>query len=100
MPARVALLILDMVSTFDFPRGAPLRREAQAMAPRLGALRSRVKASGGVCVYANDNFADWCSDFTTLVQLARQSPGRHVLEAVTPDADDAHVLKPRHSAFH
>lgn len=100
MSARVALLILDMVSTFDFPRGAPLRREAQAMAPRLGALRSRVKASGGVCVYANDNFADWCSDFTTLVQLARQSPGRHVLEAVAPDADDAHVLKPRHSAFH
>ena len=29
-----------------------------------------------------------------------QSPGRSVLEAIAPDADDMHLLKPRHSAFH
>lgn len=96
----LALLIVDMVSTFDFPRGAPLRRAAHGIAPRLAALKARVKAAGGLCVYANDNFADWSSDFQTLVQLARQSPGRAVLEPIAPDADDAHVLKPRHSAFH
>jgi len=98
--APVALLIVDMVSTFDFPRGASLRRAARGIAPRLAALKTRVKAAGGLCIYANDNFADWSSDFQALVQLARQSSGREVLEPITPETDDAHVLKPRHSAFH
>lgn len=97
---RTALLIIDMVSPFDFPRGAALRRAALTMAPRLAGLKRKVKKAGGLCVYANDNFADWASDFDALVQLARQSPGRAVLEAVTPEHDDPHVLKPRHSAFH
>ena len=100
MSARTALLIIDMVSPFDFPRGPALRRAALAMAPRLAGLKHRIKRAGGLCVYANDNFADWASDFDALVQLARQSPGGEVLEAVAPEHDDMHVLKPRHSAFH
>lgn len=100
MTERTALLIIDMISPFDFPRGAALRRAALAMAPRLAGLKRRIKKAGGLCVYANDNFADWASDFDALVQLARQSPGREVLEAVQPERDDPHVLKPRHSAFH
>ncbi len=97
---RTALLIVDMVGTFAFPRGTALRRAATAMAPRLARLKARLKAAGVRCVYANDNFADWSADFPALVQLARQSPGRRVLDVLPPDADDAHVLKPRHSAFH
>lgn len=97
---RTALLIIDMISPFDFPRGAALRRAALTMAPRLAGLKRKVKKAGGLCVYANDNFAGWASDFDALVQLARQSPGRAVLEAVPPERDDFHVLKPRHSAFH
>ena len=97
---RTALLIVDMVNTFAFPRGAALRRAAETMAPRLGRLKARLKARGVRCVYANDNFLDWSADFPALVHRARQSRGRHVLAPVTPDADDAHILKPRHSAFH
>ncbi|MGO3128190.1 MAG: isochorismatase family cysteine hydrolase [Luteimonas sp.] len=100
MSPHFALLILDMVGTFDFPCGAALRRAAMAVAPRLARFRSRVKACGGLCVYANDNFADWSSDFQTLLHLARQSPGVDVLEALAPETDAVHVLKPRHFAFH
>jgi len=98
--APVALLIVDMVGTLDFPRCASLRRAAHYVAPRLAVLKARVEAAGGLCVHANDDFADWCSDFQALVQLARQSPGREVLGPIAPDADDAHVLEPRHSPFH
>lgn len=100
MSPRTALLIIDMVSPFDFPRGPALQRAALAMAPRLAALKRKIKKAGGRCIYANDNFAGWGHDFNALVELARQSPGRAVLEAVPPEQDDLHVLKPRHSAFH
>ena len=46
MVAVVVLLIVDMVNTFAFPRGAALRRAAETMAPRLGRLKARLKARG------------------------------------------------------
>jgi len=100
MREKTALLVLDMVNTFAFPRGPALLRAARAIAPRLAKLKRRVKSLGGICVYANDNFVDWGSDFQTLVTLARQSPGGRLLDVLAPESDDLHVLKPRHSAFH
>jgi len=100
MPDRIALVVIDMINTFDFPRGPALLRAAKAVVPRLARLKSRVKAAGGICVYANDNFADWNSDFQTLVALAAQSKGACLLDVVSPSDDDPHILKPRHSAFH
>lgn len=100
MNARAALLNIDMVSPFDFPRGPALRRAALAMAPRLTTLEHKVTRAGGRCIYANDNFAGWGHDFNAPVELARQSPGGAVLEAVPPGQDDLHMLEPRHSAFH
>lgn len=95
-----ALIILDMINTFAFPRGAGLRRAALSVAPALARLKQRIKAHGGLCVYANDNFSDWSSDFEALVVLARESGGHAILDHLSPEDDDRHVLKPRHSAFH
>lgn len=100
MPPRIALLILDMVNAFDFPQGKALRRAAEAITGRLAKLKEQVKAHGGICVYANDNFADWNCDFATLVELAHCSAGGRIIETLSPAVDDLRVLKPRHSAFH
>ncbi|MCD9027586.1 cysteine hydrolase [Luteimonas sp. BDR2-5] len=95
-----ALLILDMISTFDFPRGDALRRAAIAAAPGIGRLKRRVRRGGGTCIYVNDNFTAWRSEFPALVALARESKAAPILDHLAPDADDDLVLKPRHSAFH
>lgn len=100
MTATPALLILDMISTFDFPRGAPLRRAAIDIAPRLARLKRRVREHGGMCLYANDNTGAWRSDFAALVTLARASKAEPILDHLEPQPDDALILKPRHSAFH
>jgi nicotinamidase-related amidase len=100
MTDRTALLVLDMINTFDFPRGAALLRASQVIAPRVARLKARVKASDGLCVYVNDNFAGWSSDFQALVALAGQSAGQRVLDVIQPHADDMQILKPRHSAFY
>jgi nicotinamidase-related amidase len=96
---RSALLILDMVNEFDFDDGARLCRQATAIAPRIRRLKARVKADGGRCVYVNDNFTHWQSDFRELVARAEAGPGAGIIQHLRPEADDSFVLKPRHSAF-
>lgn len=100
MNAQTALLIVDMINTFDFPRGRPLRRAALEIAPRIARLKRRVEDRGGRCLYANDNFASWNVDFHALVSLALDSPGRAIVEHLAPSTCDWHLLKSRHSAFH
>lgn len=100
MTAATALLIVDMINTFDFPRGRPLRQAALEIAPRIARLKRRVDAAGGHCIYVNDNFASWNVDFHALVSLALDSPGREIVEHLAPSSCDWHLLKGRHSAFH
>lgn len=100
MSSDTALLIVDMINTFDFPRGRPLRQAALAVAPRIARLKRRVDEAGGRCIYVNDNFAGWNVDFHALVSLALDSPGREVVEPLAPSSCDWHLLKGRHSAFH
>ena len=52
-----------------------------------------------MCIYVNDNFGQWQSDFRGLVQLASDSRGARVLEHLAPETRDLFILKPKHSAF-
>jgi nicotinamidase-related amidase len=94
-----ALIILDMINTFDFPGGAVLCRRALSVAPAIAKLKDKVKRSGGHCLYVNDNFSQWQSDFRELVAKAEAGPGRPIVERLKPRDDDSFVLKPKHSAF-
>ena len=71
------------------------------MATRLAALKRRAAAAGVPCIYVNDNFGQWRSDFRQTVAhcTARSSPGRAVSRRLRPTARDYFVLKPKHSGF-
>ncbi len=99
--SAVALLLIDVVNAMDFEGAEPLVRQAEAMAPRLAALKKRARQAGIPAVYINDNFGRWQSDFRKLVAhvLSDGIPGRRVAEVLQPEADDYFVLKPKHSAF-
>jgi nicotinamidase-related amidase len=60
-----------------------------------------VKSRGGPCIYANDNFGDWISEFSTLTRecLQREGASGSIARALQPGTGDLSVLKPRHSAF-
>lgn len=97
-----ALLIIDMISAWDFPNARPLAAAAAAIAPRIAALKRRCEAAGVPAIYVNDNHGYWRSDFRQLVLLSMQKedgPGRRIVEALRPGPDDYSVLKPKHSAF-
>lgn len=64
-------------------------------------LRAHFRRKGKPVIYANDNFANWRSDFRELVAMAQASggTGRAVAELLQPGPEDYFVLKPKHSAF-
>jgi nicotinamidase-related amidase len=96
-----ALLILDMISCWNFPDGAALQRQAARMAPCIARLKRRCIEAGVPVIYANDNSGQWRSDFKFVVgeSLESDSIGAEITRALQPGDDDYFVLKPKHSAF-
>jgi nicotinamidase-related amidase len=96
------LLLIDVINDMVFPGSEALVEQALPMARRLQALKARLKRAGVPCVYCNDNFGSWRSDFRALVRhcVTDDVPGRPVASLLQPDEDDYFVLKPRHSAFY
>jgi nicotinamidase-related amidase len=101
-PPEVALLLVDVINDMAFEGSESLVRQAEAMAPRLRALKARARAAGLPTIYVNDNFGKWRSDFRAIVDhcLNDDVPGQHVARALRPDDDDYFVLKPMQSAFY
>jgi nicotinamidase-related amidase len=96
-----ALLIMDMISTWQFPDAAALRSAARTIAPRIARLKQRCHEAGVPVIYANDNLGRWRSDFRQLVELSLETGGvaAEITQQLVPDGSDYFVLKPKHSAF-
>ncbi|MGH8797830.1 MAG: cysteine hydrolase family protein [Caldimonas sp.] len=96
-----ALLVVDLISTWDFEDAEALVRGAVAIAARIGALKRRCRAAGVPAIYVNDNHGRWRSDFRRLVELSESSSptGARIAQHLRPEDCDYSVLKPKHSAF-
>lgn len=104
---ELALLVIDMLSGWDFPEAEDLLREALPIAPRIARLAARCREAGVPVIYANDNRGRWRSDLRQVVRAASagesddaDAPGRPITRALAPHDEDYVVLKPRASAFH
>jgi nicotinamidase-related amidase len=100
--AEVALLLVDVINDFAYATGPRLVRAAMPAARELSQLKQRAKRAGVPCIYANDNFGRWRSDFSAQVEhcMRTESRGHSLVELLLPSADDYFVLKPKHSAFY
>jgi nicotinamidase-related amidase len=100
---HTALLLIDVINDFEFPRGDELFNQALPIAPKIAELKKRARAIEIPAVYVNDNFGRWQSNFDQLVQhcLSDGVRGRPFVDQLKPDVDtDYFVLKPKHSAFY
>lgn len=97
----VALLLIDVMNDMEYPGGDALLEQALPVARRLAALKRRARERRIPCVYVNDNFGRWQSDFPRIVShcLETRVRGRPVAELLRPDDDDYFVLKPKNSGF-
>lgn len=99
---RSALLIIDMINTFEYPGGQALARHARAAARHARELRDACATAGMPVIYCNDNFGQWRSDFRAVYERCARpgARGADIAALLQPRPHDHFVLKPRHSAFY
>jgi nicotinamidase-related amidase len=96
----VALLLIDVLTTFQFPDGDAILRGALTMRDALVKLKARAREVGIPVLYVNDNFGDWRSEKEVLMGRCLEAKGAQFVRPLLPDSEDYFVLKPLHSAFY
>ncbi len=99
--SNVALLLIDVISDFEFPDGEKLFNNALPMAKKIARLKNKTKKFGVPVIYVNDNFGRWQSNFNNLLEHALDETvrGSEITQMLKPEEDDYFVLKPKHSGF-
>jgi nicotinamidase-related amidase len=99
---KTALLMIDVVTDFEFEDGDKLLIQALRMAPHLARFKKKVKEAAIPVIYINDNFDKWQEDFKTILKhcLKASGKGKEFVELLKPDKDDYYILKPQRSAFY
>jgi nicotinamidase-related amidase len=98
--ARRALVVIDMINTYDHEDAERLRDSAERAVPVLGELVERARDAGAPVIYVNDNFGQWRSDQNALVEDALASEHASLVEPIVPDEEAMFVVKARHSIFY
>jgi nicotinamidase-related amidase len=97
-----ALLLVDVVNTFDFDGAEALLARAGPAAEAIADLAARAREAGAPVVYANDNFGEWTETFDALVARCTRddAAGCALVDRLRPRDGDYFVLKPSYSAFY
>jgi nicotinamidase-related amidase len=96
-----ALLIIDMISEMDFGGAEAMRDETRRAADAIVALRDAADAAEMPVIYINDNFGEWHSERSRLVERALAGAvGRETVERLIPRDGDFFIIKPQFSGFY
>jgi nicotinamidase-related amidase len=95
-----ALLIIDMINDMNFEEGDDLLKEIDALADAVVTLREQAEASGVPTIYVNDNFGQWHSDPTRIVEYVEGTRGCELVQRLRPKVDNYFVIKPQVSGFY
>ncbi|MEU1850596.1 isochorismatase family cysteine hydrolase [Streptomyces sp. NPDC019990] len=98
-PTRSALIVIDMINTYDHKDAELLVPSVEPVVPVLADLLERARGADAPVIYVNDNFGLWRSHHGELLDTALTRPHAHLIEPIRPDSQSLFVLKARHSAF-
>ncbi|SES33487.1 isochorismatase family cysteine hydrolase [Salipaludibacillus aurantiacus] len=97
---HVAILLIDMISDYEFPDGEKLFEHALPTAKNIAELKNQANELQIPVLYVNDNYGSWQSDFPKIVEDITKSPrGKQIVEYLQPDDDNYFILKPQYSGF-
>ena len=101
-PGGVGLLIVDMINDIAFEGGEALRVKAEAVASTILVLRDEADGLKIPVVYVNDNFGQWHSERSKIVEAcsSSDSPARGMVARIAPRDRDYFVIKPQFSGFY
>ena len=95
-----ALVVIDMLNTYDFDGGDELAANVEKVVPNIRTLLDRARDEDVPVIYVNDNYGDWNSSVDELLDNALQGRHPEVVEPVRPADDVAFVIKARHTIFY
>src|SRR5579875_2632579 len=95
-----ALLVVDMLSSYDHPDSDPLMDSARKVVPVIARLIAEARERDLSVVYVNDNLGDWTAGRPELVEAARAGRDRSLVDPIVPPPDAPLVIKARHSIFY
>lgn len=99
---RTALLVIDMLNTFDFEGAEQLIRATEAIVEPINHLRAAARAADLPVFFVNDNYGRWHDERSDLIAwLTRDgAAGREIVERIAPRDDEFFVVKPEASGFY
>ncbi|MER7999881.1 MULTISPECIES: isochorismatase family cysteine hydrolase [unclassified Streptomyces] len=97
---KSALIVIDMINTYDHPDADQLMRSVRKALPSVVRLLERARAARVPVIYVNDNFGEWRSHHGEILDTALSGPHADLVEPVRPDGDSLFVVKARHSIFY
>ena len=95
-----ALVVIDMLTTYDFEDADKLVGSAKAAVPNISALLDRARREDVPVIYVNDNYGDWNSSADELLQAGLDGEHPELVEPLRPPEDASFVIKARHSVFY
>ncbi len=97
---RTALLVVDMLSAYDFDGAERLVENVERTLPQMKDLVDRATDQKVPVIYVNDNLGSWRSDQDALVEQVLAGEYARLVEPIVPPDDALFVVKARHSIFY
>ncbi|XXM70985.1 isochorismatase family cysteine hydrolase [Lysinibacillus sphaericus] len=99
MSSKKALLIIDMINTFDFDGGEELLSNTKRIVDPIRELKNKAKKDDIPVIYVNDNYGLWQDNMNDIIEVCKKGKGGSIIEKIHPDEDDYFIVKPKHSCF-
>jgi nicotinamidase-related amidase len=90
----LALVVIDMINTYDHGDAELLVPSVRCGVPVLAELIGRARRADVPVIYANDNFGLWRSHHGELVDTALARPHADLIEPIRPDDESLFVVRP------
>jgi nicotinamidase-related amidase len=94
-----ALLVIDVLDTFDHDDAEALLDSFRARGAAMARAIETAREAGVPVIYVNDDRDRWDSDAPALAREAADGPGGDVIHDLLPRPGDHVLLKHRYSAF-
>ena len=99
-PGGVGLLIIDMINDLAFEGADAMLEEIERASEVVHDLRSAADDARVPVIYVNDNYGQWHSERSRIVEHCRRGRGRNIVSRLEPRPDDYFVIKPQLSGFY
>lgn len=100
MSKKHALLIVDMINDFQFPKGQQLANYAKNIIPPIHQLKELCHERHWPVIYINDHYGLWKADIQLIKDHASNSTSASIIKEIEPGEADYFLIKAKHSAFY